>query len=176
MKPQETYYVLARLKILFPQWAEWVAGLATKQETLRAWCGALLAVELGDCEEIMTQWQSGRKQAPASYDRERVVYLLVEAARHLRSQRTSKAQSEQVRAECGDTQEIRKKRGEYKTVQDRAMRQAVVKFNLLADEIPRPKSQWTEEDLRWYRERADEVVREFMKAEEAKSTALKEQG
>lgn len=96
MNEQQAKQILNRLAVLFPDWIDWVVSLQTREQTQAAWIAALTTQEVGDCEQVISDWQTGRKTAPAMYERERYIYLLVEASRQLKQVRVSKEEPQQT--------------------------------------------------------------------------------
>ena len=120
MNEQQAKQILNRLEVLFPDWIDWVVTLQTREQTQAAWIAALATQEVGDCEQVISDWQTGRETAPAIYERERYIYLLVESARRLKQARTARQEPEQATAmyrEIKDLKaEAKQRREDYRPI------------------------------------------------------------
>lgn len=160
MSPDDAKQILQRLKILFPAWYAWFISLDTRKATAAAWTGALESQEVRDCDEVLTAWVTGKTKCPETYERDRVVYLLVEAARTLRNARTTK---EAAKIQVDSYDAVKQQRRAYNAIQVRGMAEAGRRFAELVAEVNKPLSQWGDDDLAAYRERCDVVVQDFMR-------------
>jgi hypothetical protein len=156
--------VIAKLATLFPDWAAWAGGVRTP-DTIKAWQSALMSQEFSDVDAVVNDWQFGRKKAPEAFERERLIYLLVEAARVLKNNRYAKLESERVRENATATPEqIQQRRSEYNRLaaEQGRMGQAMRKI-LLAEPKGKPKWEWTKEEEIAYVDNLNRVVAEYAK-------------
>lgn len=159
MSPEEAKQILHRLKVLFPAWYAWFLALDTRTATAAAWTGALESQDVRDCDEVLTSWTTGKTSCPETYERDRVVYILVEAARTLRNARYTR---EQAKTQVDSYNAVKQQRRAYDAIQVRGMAEAGRRFAELVAEVSKPLSQWGEDDLQTYREKCDLVVQDFV--------------
>lgn len=107
MNEQQAKNILNRLAVLFPDWIDWVVTLQTREQTQAAWIAALATQDVGDCEQVISDWQAGRETSPAIYERERYIYLLVESSRRLKQARAVKQEPEQAAAMFREIKELK---------------------------------------------------------------------
>lgn len=104
MTEEQAKQAITKLAALFPDWAAWAGGIKTP-ETKEAWKTSLQTQDFGDVDQVLCDWQYGRRKCPETFERERVVYMLVEAARQLRNNRYAKLEGERVRENAVPTPE-----------------------------------------------------------------------
>lgn len=118
MTEQEAKEVISKLGALFPDWIDWYGNLGRFEETRKIYLDGLMTQESGDCDKIIADWQTGRKNVPPNYERERYIYLLIEGARQLRNQRMAKNEPEPVREMYSEIKQLkeqaRQRRENYK--------------------------------------------------------------
>lgn len=154
--------VLERIRIMFPEWSRWSATLTSPAETMNAWVLSIQSQEYDDTMEVLDSWQTGKAKCPETYERDRLVYLLVEQARAIRNARFTKEQAKsQIASFTQEKAEAEKRRASYKPIKINGLGAAGVKFAHAADSIGKPKSQWTADDLKRYRALAAEIVADF---------------
>lgn len=162
MTTEEAKSVLTQLKVAFPAWYAWFLTLDTKKETAKGWERSLESQELADCLAVLDSWQTGKTSCPETYERDRLVYILVEQARAIRNARYAKDQAKsQIASFTQEKAEAEKRRSSYKPLKVNGLGAAGVKFAHAVDEIGKPKSQWTKEDLAQYRAKVAEIVADF---------------
>ena len=166
MNKTEVYEVMKSLRVMFPEWNAWVNGLETKQRTLGVYADALESQDKHHVESIIQDWQSGKRKCPEAYERERLIYILVAAARDLRNSEYAKDEARSaVRSYHQEAAEAAKRRSEYNPIRVRGLGWASAAFASAVDAIVkltgRPKSQWTDEDRAEYDRRADAILKEY---------------
>ena len=164
MTDDQANNVLIQLATLFPDWAVWAGGIRTP-DTKNAWQSALMSQEFGDVDAIVKDWQFGRKKAPEAFERERLVYTLVELARVAKNNRYAKLESERVRENATVTpEEIQRRRSEYNRLaaEQGRMGQAMRKI-LLAEPKGKPKWEWTRQEEVAFVDNLNRVVAEYAK-------------
>jgi hypothetical protein len=156
--------VIAKLATLFPDWAAWAGGVRTP-DTIKAWQSALMSQEFSDVDAVVNDWQFGRKKAPEAFERERLIYLLVEAARVLKNNRYAKLESERVRENATATPEqIQQRRSEYRPIADadKLMGEVMRRKAACLPQIPR--AQWTRQQEIQYIDDMNRIDAEYAKA------------
>ena len=164
MTDEQANNVLKQLATLFPDWAVWAGGIRTP-ETKNAWQSALMSQEFGDVDAIIKDWQFGRKKAPEAFERERLVYTLVELARVAKNNRYAKLESERVRENATVTQEeIQRRRCEYRPIadSDKLMGEAMRRKAACLPQVPR--AQWTRQQEIQYIDDMNRIDAEYAKA------------
>jgi hypothetical protein len=120
MTEQEAKEVISKLGSFFPDWIEWYGNLGTFQETRRIYLNGLMTQDVCDCEQVIADWQTGRKNVPPNYERERYIYLLIEGARQLKNKRMAKTEPEPVREMYSEIkqfkEQVKQRRENYKPV------------------------------------------------------------
>ena len=164
MNKTEAVSVMDALKIMFPEWHRWVLALPNKDACIRNWYAAVESQDKEHIDFIVDEWRTGKRACPATYDYERLIFILVAAARELRSQdvRRETAQSN-LKTWHQEAEEAQRRRANYKPAVDRPMGNAMRQIKLAADAITTPKSQWTDEEKIAYFRQVDEVVNQFSK-------------
>lgn len=171
MTNEEAKAILAKLKVMFPNWYSWFLTVDTKAETAKAWQRAIESQDLVDCEEVLRNWETGKAKCPETYERDRVVFLLVEAARVIRNGKYIKEQARsQIATYSEQRQQVEQRRRAYRPIRVKGLGEAGRKFQLAVDAIQTPKSQWTKAEIESYRIKCDEIVFEFI--EETKNENL----
>jgi len=164
MTDDQANNVLKQLATLFPDWAAWAGGVRTP-DTIKAWQSALMSQEFGDVDAVVNDWQFGRKKAPEAFERERLIYLLVEAARVLKNNRYAKLESERVRENATATPEqIQQRRSEYRPIADadKLMGEVMRRKAACLPQIPR--AQWTRQQEVQYIDDMNRIDAEYAKA------------
>lgn len=164
MTEAEAHRILERLGVIFPDWQAWT-GKLQNQATLVGWISALMTVDTKHVQSVLADWQFGRRKCPETYERERLVYLAVEAARQMRSSEFATESSKQAlatyRQEAAAAEARRKS---YKPM-DRRLGWCVTEFNRVAEQIitrsGRPRSQWTSEDRAEYDREAKAIIEQY---------------
>lgn len=163
MTEQEAYGIIKHIGAIFPDWAKWSASI--QKETYTTWISALMSVERHHVNAVISDWQFGRRTCPQTFERERVVYMAVEAARQLRSKEyereTAKEATKSYHAQAA---EAAARRAGYKSPMDKGLGAAIREINRIADSIGKPKSQWTAEDEARYYEQVDKITESYAKA------------
>lgn len=156
--------IIRRIAILFPDWADWYAQ-AVPEDSEAAWLSALQTQEFGDVDQVLCDWQLGKRKCPETFERERVVYMLVEAARAIRNNRYSKLESERVRENAVPTPEqIRERREAYRPIasQRNGMGNAMRRI-LTAAPKGKPRWEWTRQEEIDYIDNLNRVAAEYAK-------------
>lgn len=166
MNRTEAITVLDELKVSFPDWERWVRSLPNKNACLRAWCEALETQSLPHVNSIIQQWRSGRLECPQTYDYERLIYILVSSARHLRNAEYAKEESRvAVKSWHEESKEAESRRKQYNPIRVRGLGWASTKFAEAVEEIVktsgRPRSQWTPDDRAAYDAIAKKIIDEY---------------
>lgn len=162
MNKTEACEVLDSLRVMFPDWFAWLSGLPTKAETLRLYTTSIETQEHGHVQRILSDWQTGKQKMPEGYQRERLVFILVAAARELRSQDTRRETAQaNLKTWHQEAAEAERRRANYKPAIDRPMGNAMRRIKLAADAITTPKSQWTDEEKIAYFRQVDEICQEY---------------
>lgn len=160
MTEHEATQCIKHLSTVFPDWAKWSATIS--KDTYVAWISALMSVEAHYVNAVIADWQFGRRQCPQTFERERVVYMAVEAARQLRSKDFERDNARQAtKSYHQEAAEAAARRASYKPAMDRSMGNAMRQINQAADAIGKPKSQWTDEDFASYFSEVDKITESF---------------
>lgn len=165
MKTEEAKNILVRLRVMFPSFAELMRTMPDKSETIGVWEKSLETQEVADVASILEDWQVGRQTIPPAFERERLVYLLVEAARAIRNNRYSKLESERVRENAVPTPEqIRERREAYRPIasQRDGMGNAMRRI-LTASPKGKPRWEWTRQEEIDYIDNLNRVAAEYAK-------------
>ena len=170
MNHTEANDILTELKVMFPDWTFWVRSLENRDATLRVWIKSLMTQDKHHVLDILDEYTSGKRKAPTSYEYERLIFNIVSAAREVRNSEYAKdTQCETLKTWRDEQEEVKKRRAEYKPLQDRSMKIAAAQFAMnveaLVTQTGRPRSQWTEDDRVSYDEMAKEVIESFKKHE-----------
>jgi hypothetical protein len=170
MNHTEATDILNELKIMFPDWTTWARSLPDVNATARVWTKALMGQDNHHVMDVIDEYINGKRKAPTSYEYERLIFNLVGAAREMRSlESTKEVQRETLQTWRDEQEQVKKRRGGYKSIQDRSMKIAAAQHAANADAViartGRPKSQWTIEDRVMYDEMAERVVETFKKRE-----------
>ncbi len=170
MNYTEANEILSELKAFFPDWTTWVRSLDNRDATLRVWIKSLMTQDKHHVLDVIDEYTSGKRKAPTSYEYERLIFAIVSAAREIRSSEFTKdAQRETLKAWRDEQEEVKKRRSEYKPLQDRSMKIAAAQFaqnvEAVVTQTGRPRSQWTEDDQAMYDEMSKEVIDSFKKRE-----------
>ena len=170
MNHTEANDILTELKVMFPDWTFWVRSLENRDATLRVWIKSLMTQDKHHVLDILDEYTSGKRKAPTSYEYERLIFNIVSAAREVRNSEYAKdTQCETLKTWRDEQEEVKKRRAEYKPLQDRSMKIAAAQFAMnveaLVTQTGRPRSQWTEDDRVSYDEMAKEVIESFRKRE-----------
>jgi hypothetical protein len=170
MNQAEATDILNELKQMFPDWATWARSLADTPGTARMWTKSLMTQDKHHVLDILDEYTSGKRKAPTSYEYERVIFNIVSAAREVRNSEYAKdTQRETLKTWKDQQEEVKKRRSEYKSIQDRSMKIAAAQFaqnvEAVVAQTGRPRSQWTEDDRVSYDEMAKEVIEDFKKRE-----------
>ena len=153
---------MTQLKAMFPDWHRWVNELPNKNASLRTWYASLESQDVNHVQVIIAEWQTGKRECPATYDYERLIFILVAAARELRSQDTRREMAQSnIKTWHQEAEEAQRRRAAYKPAVDRPMGDAMRRIKLAADAITTPKSQWTDEEKVAYFRQVDEVVEDY---------------
>ena len=165
MNQTEATDIMTELKAMFPDWTAWARALPDVPATARVWTKSLMTQDKHDVLDIIDEYTTGKRKAPTSYEYERLVFGIVAAAREIRDKDTQRSEQQQrIRSWHDEQDAAAKRRAEYKTIRDRGMGWAAKEFerlvNLRISETGRPRSQWTQDDDSWYRERMNEVVKQ----------------
>lgn len=164
MNETQAKQIIRRIAILFPDWADWYSQ-AVPEDSESAWLLALQTQEFGDADQIVSDWQLGKRKCPETFERERVVYMLVEAARAIRNNRYSKLESERVRENAVPTPEqIRERREAYRPIasQRDGMGNAMRRI-LTASPKGKPRWEWTRQEEIDYIDNLNRVAAEYAK-------------
>lgn len=164
MNRTEAIAVLDELKVFFPDWERWAKALPNKNGCLRNWCDALETQELSHINAIFAEWKSGKRQCPQTYDYERLIFILVAAARELRNADYAKEEARNAtKSYHQQAAEAAARRAGYKSPIDKGLGSAIREINRIADSIGKPKSQWTDEDTARYYEQVDKITESYAK-------------
>jgi len=166
----EANEVMSEIKTMFPDWTTWARGLPDVSATSRVWTKSLMTQDKHHVLDILDEYTSGKRKAPTSYEYERLIFNIVAAAREVRNSEYAKdTQRETLRTWKDEQEEVKKRRSEYKSIQDRSMKIAAAQFaqnvEAVVAQAGRPRSQWTEDDRASYDEMAKEVIESFRKRE-----------
>lgn len=162
MNKTEVTEIMAQLKAMFPDWQKWVNELPTKNESLRTWYASLETQDKPHVESVIRDWQSGKRKCPETYERERLIFILVAAARELRNADSAKEMARNaVKSYHQEAAEAAARRASYKPAMDRNMGNAMRQINQAADAIGKPKSQWTDEDFATYFSQVDKITESY---------------
>lgn len=165
MNKTEACEVLDLLRVMFPDWFAWLSGLPTKAETLRLYTTSLETQEIEHVRKVITDWQTGKQKLPESYQRERLVFILVSAARELRSQDTRRETAQtNLKTWHQEAAEAQRRRQGYKPAIDRPMGNAMRQIKVAADSVATPKSQWSEAEIAEYFRHVDEICEVYAKS------------
>ena len=164
MTEAEAHKTIERIGVLFPDWQAWT-GKLQNQATLVGWISALMTVDAKHVQSVLADWQFGRRKCPETYERDRLVYLAVEAARQMRStefaSESSKVAIQTYKQEAALAEQRRKS---YRPM-DRRLGWCVVEFNRVAEQIisrtGRPRSQWTTEDRDEYDRESKAIIEQY---------------
>lgn len=164
MNENQAKQLIRRIAILFPDWADWYAQAVT-EDTETAWLAALQTQEHADADQIVCDWQLGKRKCPETFERERVVYMLVEAARTIRNNRYAKLESERVRENAVPTPEqIRDRQQSYQSLDSRqdGMGKAMRRITAV---IPKgkPRWEWTRQEEIAFVDNYNKVIAEYAK-------------
>lgn len=170
MNHTEANDILTELKVMFPDWTFWVRSLENRDATLRVWIKSLMSCDKHHVLDILDEYTSGKRKAPTSYEYERLIFNIVSAAREIRNSEYAKdTQRETLKTWKDEQEEVKKRRAEYKSIQDRSMKIAAAQFaqnvEAVVAQSGRPRSQWTDDDRASYDEMAKEVIDSFRKRE-----------
>jgi len=164
MNKTEATEIMTQLKAMFPDWQKWVHELPTKNESLRMWYASLETQEQRHVESIVRDWQCGRRKCPETYERERLIYILVAAARELRSSEYAKDEARSAtKSYHQQAAEAAARRAGYRSPVDRGLGVAIREINAIADAVGKPKSQWTDDDTAEYFRQVDKLTESFAK-------------
>lgn len=164
MNETQAKQLIRRIAILFPDWADWYAQAVT-EATETVWLTALQTQEFGDADQVLCDWQLGKRKCPETFERERVVYMLVEAARTIRNNRYAKLESERVRENATPTPEqIRERREAYRPIAAEKSEMGNAMRRITAA-IPKgkPRWEWTREEEIAYVDNYNRVIAEYAK-------------
>lgn len=164
MNENQAKQLIRRIAILFPDWADWYAQAVT-EDTETAWLAALQTQEFADADQIVCDWQLGKRKCPETFERERVVYMLVEAARGIKNNRYAKLESERVRENAVPTPEqIRERREAYQPIaaQRNGMGSAMRRITA-AIQKGKARWEWTREEEIAYVDNYNRVIAEYAK-------------
>lgn len=164
MTEEQAKQAITRLAALFPDWAVWAGGIKTP-ETKEAWKASLQTQEFGDVDQVLCDWQLGKRKCPETFERERVVYMLVEAARAIRNNRYAKLESERVRENATPTPEqIRERREAYRPIASQRDRMGdAMRRILTAAPKGKPRWEWTRQEEIDYIDNLNRVAAEYAK-------------
>lgn len=166
----EANEILTELKAFFPDWTTWVRALDNRDATLRVWIKSLMTQDKHHVLEVIDEYTSGKRKAPTSFEYERLIFAIVAAAREIRSSEfTKETQRETIKTWRDEQEEVKRRRSEYKPMQDRSMKIAAAQFAMNVEAVVtqsgRPRSQWTQADQSMYDEMAKEVIESFRERE-----------
>lgn len=162
MNKTEATDIMTQLKAMFPDWQKWVHELPTKNESLRTWYASLETQEKKHVESVIRDWQSGKRKCPETYERERLIYILVAAARELRNAEYAREDARNAtKSYHAQAAEAAARRAGYKSPMDKSLGSAIREINMIADSIGKPKSQWTDEDLAQYFQQVDKITESY---------------
>lgn len=164
MNENQATKLIGQLAVLFPDWGDWYAQTVVA-ETENAWIAALRTQEYGDADQIVCDWQFGRRKAPETFERERVIYMLVEAARVIGNNRYAKLESERVRENAVPTvEQIRERRQAYQPLAARrdGMGNAMRRI-LAAAPKSKPRWEWNVDEEIAYIDNLNKVAAEYAK-------------
>lgn len=163
MSEDDAVQILKKLAIVFPDWAKWSASLPDSS-TYTAWISALMTVDSHHAAAVVSDWQFGRRTCPQTFERERIVYMAVEAARQLRSKEFERQQAKNAtKSYHAQAAEAAARRAGYRSPLDKGLGNAIREINRIADSIGKPKSQWTDEDTARYFEQVDKITESYAK-------------
>lgn len=164
MNETQAKQLIRRIAILFPDWADWYAQAVT-EDTETAWLASLQTQDYADADQVVCDWQLGKRKCPETFERERVVYMLVEAARQLRNNRYTKLESERVRENATPTlEQIRERREAYRPIaaEQTGMGNAMRRI-LTAAPKGKPRWEWTRQEEIDYIDNLNRVAAEYAK-------------
>ena len=154
--------ILEKLATVFPDWAKWSATVP--RDTSTTWTSALMSVDAHHVNAVISDWQFGRRTCPQTFERERVVYMAVEAARQLRSKEYERESAkEATKSYHQQAAEAAARRAGYESPIDKGLGNTIREINRIADSIGKPKSQWTDEDTARYYEQVDKITESYAK-------------
>lgn len=162
MNEDQAKQSITKLASLFPDWAAWAGGIQTPA-TKEAWKTSLQTQEFGDVDQVLCDWQLGKRKCPETFERERVVYMLVEAARTIRNNRYAKLESERVRENATLTPEqIRERRETYRPIaaEQGDMGNAMRRILTVAPK-GKPRWEWTRQEEIDYIDNLNRVAAEY---------------
>ena len=164
MNEDQARQAITKLASLFPDWATWAGGIQTPA-TKEAWKTSLQTQEFSDVDQVLCDWQLGKRKCPETFERERVVYMLVEAARQLRNNRYAKLESERVRENATPTPEqIRERREAYRPIASQRDRMGnAMRRILTAAPKGKPRWEWTRQEEIDYIDNLNRVSAEYAK-------------
>lgn len=164
MNETQAKQLIRRIAILFPDWADWYAQAVT-EDTETAWLASLQTQDYADADQVVCDWQLGKRKCPETFERERVIYMLVEAARMIRNNRYTKLESERVRENATPTPEqIRERREAYRPIaaEQTGMGNAMRRI-LTAAPKGKPRWEWTRQEEIDYIVNLNRVAAEYAK-------------
>lgn len=168
MTDAEADKVIREVLVVFPQLGKWFDFELTPEvgkATWGSWISALKSQERDDALAVLDEWRDGRRESPAAYDRERVIYIMVELARLRKSNRIAKQQSKAILDNATPTPEqIRERREAYQPIaaQRNGMGSAMRRITAA---IPKGKArwEWTREEEIAYVDNYNRVIAEYAK-------------
>ena len=165
MTESEARIILDRIGVLFPDWQAWTGKLQSNA-TVVGWLSALMSVDIQHVRTVLADWQFGRRKCPETYERERLVYLAVEAARQIQAKAAEKEiHRDELRTYHAHAAEAEQRRKNYQPVRVAGLGQAGIDFARVVEEIcgetGRPRSQWTTSDKQVYERRCKEILKRF---------------
>ena len=166
MNYTEANEILSELKAFFPDWTVWVRTLDNRDATLRVWIKSLMTQDKQHVLDIIDEYASGKRKAPTSYEYERLIFTIVAAARESAMKESEKeSYRTELRTYREEQEAAKRRRAEYKPLQDRSMKQAASEYAMAVDQVisetGRPRSQWTPEDKARYDDLAGQVYDRF---------------
>jgi len=168
MTDAEADYVIRETLIVFPQLGQWFDFKLTPEvskATFKSWVAALRPQDKDDTLAILDEWRDGRRESPAAYDRERVIYIMAELARMRKSNRVAKHQSKAILDQATPTPEqIEERRQQYRPIADadKLMGEAMRRKVACLPQIPR--AQWTRQQEVQYIDDMNRIDAEYAKA------------
>ena len=168
MTDAEADRVIREVLVVFPQLGKWFDFELTPevgQATWHSWRVAVKSQERDDQLAILDEWRDGRRESPPAYDRERVIYIMVELARVRKSNRIAKQQARAVLDNATPTPEqIRERREAYRPIasQRDGMGNAMRRI-LTAAPKGKPRWEWTRQEEIDYIDNLNRVAAEYAK-------------
>jgi len=168
MNYTEANDILSELKAFFPEWTAWVRSLDNRDATLRVWIKSLMTQDKHHVLDVIDEYTSGKRKAPTSYEYERLIFTIVAAARESAMKESEKeSYRTELRTYREEQESAKRRRAEYKPLQDRSMKSAAQEYAIAVERIisesGRPRSQWTAEDTAMYYQLADKIMDRFIK-------------